>query len=119
MEIKFSEKLEFVIVTIVFTSCSLFGWISLILNPSILKNLFKRVDPGAGLLPVIILAFISLSSLYFFFKTINFVLDKQNYNKLIVTIINSNFSLNLIPIKNLLGWGFPSQFYKLFLSLRN
>ena len=84
MEIKFSEKLEFVIVTIIFTSCSLFGWISLILNPSILNNLFKRVDPGAGLLPVIILAFISLSSLYFFFKTINIVLDKQNYNKLII-----------------------------------
>ena len=37
---------------------------------------------------------------------------------LIVTIRNSNFSLNLIPIKNILGWGFPSQFYKLFLSLR-
>jgi hypothetical protein len=36
-----------------------------------------------------------------------------------VTIINSNFSLNLIPIKNILGWVFSSQFYKLFLSLRN
>ena len=84
MGINFSEKLEFIIVTIIFTCCSLFGWISLILNPSILNNLFKRVDPGAGLLPVIILSFISLSSLYFFLKTINIVLDKQNYNKLII-----------------------------------
>ena len=90
MGIKFSEKLEFVIVTIIFTSCSLFGWISLILNPSILKNLFKRVDPGAGLLPVIILAFISLSSLYFLLNTINIVLDKQNYKKLII-FERSNF----------------------------
>ena len=90
MGIKFSEKLEFVIVTIIFTSCSLFGWISLILNPSILKNLFKRADPGAGLLPVIILSFISLSSLYFLFKTINSLLDKQNYKKLII-FERSNF----------------------------
>ena len=90
MGINFSEKLEFIIVTIIFTCCSLFGWISLIFNPSILNNLFKRVDPGAGLLPVIILAFISLSSLYFFFKTINIVLDKQNYNKLII-FERSNF----------------------------
>ena len=84
MGIKFSEKSEFVIVTIIFTSCSLFGWIFLIINPSILKNLFNRVDPGAGLLPVIILTFISLSSLYYFLKTINIVLDKKNYKKLII-----------------------------------
>ena len=90
MGIKFSEKLEFVIVTIIFTSCSLFGWISLILNPSILKNLFKRADPGAGLLPVIILSFISLSSLYFFLKTINSLSDKQNHKKLII-FERSNF----------------------------
>ena len=44
--------------------------------------------------------------------------NKEQHVKIIVTIINSNFALNLIPIKNLLGWGFPSQFYKLFLSLR-
>ena len=90
MGIKFSEKLEFVTVTIIFTSCSLFGWISLILNPSILKNLFKRADPGAGLLPVIILSFISLSSLYFFLKTINSLSDKQNHKKLII-FERSNF----------------------------
>ena len=36
--------------------------------------------------------------------------NKEQHVKIIVTIINSNFSLNLIPIKNLLGWGFPSQF---------
>ena len=90
MGIKFSEKLEFIIVTIIFTCCSLFGWISLIFNPSILNNLFKRVDPGAGLLPVIILSFISLSSLYFFLKTINIVQDKQNYKKLII-FDRSNF----------------------------
>ncbi len=90
MGIKFSEKLEFVTVTIIFTSCSLFGWISLILNPSILKNLFKRADPGAGLLPVIILSFISLSSLYFFLKTINNLSDKQNHKKLII-FERSNF----------------------------
>ena len=94
MGINFSEKLEFIIVTIIFTCCSLFGWISLILNPSILNNLFKRVDPGAGLLPVIILAFISLSSLYFFLKTINIVLDKQNYNKLII-YERSNFMVDV------------------------
>lgn len=90
MGIKFSEKLEFVIVTIIFTSCSLFGWISLILNPSILKNLFKRADPGAGLLPVIILSFISLSSLYYFLKTINSLSKKQNHKKLII-FERSNF----------------------------
>ena len=90
MGIKFSEKLEFVIVTIIFTSCSLFGWVSLILNPSILKNLFKRADPGAGLLPVIILTFISLSSLYFFLKAINSLSDKQNHKKLII-FERSNF----------------------------
>ena len=90
MGIKFSEKLEFVTVTIIFTSCSLFGWISLILNPSILKNLFKRADPGAGLLPVIILSFISFSSLYFFLKTINNLSDKQNHKKLII-FERSNF----------------------------
>ena len=90
MGIKFSEKLEFVTVTIIFTSCSLFGWISLILNPSILKNLFKRADPGAGLLPVIILSFISLSSLYFFLKTINNLSDKQYHKKLII-FERSNF----------------------------
>ena len=90
MGIKFSEKLEFVTVTIIFTSCSLFGWISLILNPSILNNLFKRADPGAGLLPVIILSFISLSSLYFFLKTINNLSDKQNHKKLII-FERSNF----------------------------
>jgi hypothetical protein len=90
MGIKFSEKLEFVIVTIIFTSCSLFGWISLILNPSIIENLFKRADPGAGLLPVIILSFISLSSLYFFLKTINSLSDKQNHKKLII-FERSNF----------------------------
>lgn len=84
MGIKFSEKLEFIIVTIIFTCCSLFGWISLIFNPSILNNLFKRVDPGAGLLPVIILSFISLSSLYFFLKTINSVSDKQNSKNIII-----------------------------------
>ena len=84
MGIKFSEKLEFIIVTIIFTCCSLFGWISLIFNPSILNNLFKRADPGAGLLPVIILSFISLSSLYFFLKTINSVSDKQNYKNIII-----------------------------------
>jgi len=84
MGIKFSEKLEFIIVTIIFTCCSLFGWISLIFNPSILNNLFKRVDPGAGLLPVIILSFISLSSLYFFLKTINSVSDKQNSKNTII-----------------------------------
>jgi hypothetical protein len=91
MEIKFSEKLEFVIVTIIFTSCSLFGWISLILNPSILKNLFKRADPGAGLLPVIILSFISLSSLYFFLKTITSLSDKQNHKKKLIIFERSNF----------------------------
>ena len=90
MGIKFSEKLEFITITIIFGSCSLFGWLFLFLNPSILKNLFYRVDPGAGLLPVIILAFISLSSLYFFLKTINIVLDKQNYKKLII-FDRSNF----------------------------
>ena len=89
MGIKFSKKLEFLIITIIFTSCSLFGWISLIINPSILNNLFKSVDPGAGLLPVIILAFISLSSLYFFLKTINIVLDKQN--KILIIYERSNF----------------------------
>jgi hypothetical protein len=91
MGINFSEKLEFVIVTIIFTSCSLFGWISLILNPSILKNLFKRADPGAGLLPVIILSFISLSSLYFFLKTINSLSDKQNHTKKLIIFERSNF----------------------------
>lgn len=45
--------------------------------------------------------------------------NKEQHVKIIVTIINSNFSLKLIPIKSLLGWGYPSQFYKLFLSLRN
>ena len=45
--------------------------------------------------------------------------NKEQHVKIIVTIINSNFSLNLIPIKNILGWVFSSQFYKLFLSLRN
>ena len=45
--------------------------------------------------------------------------NKEQHVKIIVTIINSNFSLNLIPIKNILGWVIPSQFYKLFLSLRN
>ena len=89
MGIKFSKKLEFLIITIIFTSCSLFGWISLIINPSILNNLFKSVDPGAGLLPVIILTFISLSSLYFFLKTINIVLDKQN--KKLIIYERSNF----------------------------
>ena len=84
MGIKFSEKLEYIIVTIIFTCCSLFGWISLIFNPSILNNLFKRVDPGAGLLPVIILSFISLSSLYFFLKTINSVSDNQNSKNIII-----------------------------------
>ena len=90
MGIKFSEKLEFLIVTIIFTSFSLFGWISLILNPSILKNIFKRADPGAGLLPVIILSFISLSSLYYFLKTINSLSKKQNHKKLII-FERSNF----------------------------
>jgi len=90
MGIKSSEKSEFVIVTIIFTSCSLFGWISLIINPSILNNLFNSVDPGAGLLPVIILTFISLSALYFFLKTINIVLDKQNSKKLFI-FERSNF----------------------------
>lgn len=90
MGIKFSEKLEFVIVTIIFTSCSLFGWISLILNQSILKNLFKRADPGAGLLPVIILSFLSISSLYFFLKTINILSDKHN-NKKSIIFEKSNF----------------------------
>ena len=90
MEIKFSEKLEFLIVTFIFTSCSLFGWISLFLNPSILKNLFNKVDPGAGLLPVIILSFISISSLYYFLKTINKLSNKQNYKKLII-FEGSNF----------------------------
>jgi len=84
MGIKFSEKLEFVTITIIFGSCSLFGWVFLFLNPSILKNLFYRVDPGAGLLPVIILTFISISTLYFFSKTIKIVLDKQNDKKLII-----------------------------------
>ena len=45
--------------------------------------------------------------------------NKEQHVKIIVTNINSNFSLNLIPINNLLGWDSPSQFYKLFLSLRN
>ena len=90
MGIKFSEKLEFVTVTIIFTSCSLFGWIFIIINPSIINNLFKRADPGAGLLPVIILTFISLSSLYFFLKAINSLSDKQNHNKLII-FERSNF----------------------------
>jgi len=90
MGIKFSERLEFIIVTVIFASCSLFGWVSLLLNPSILKNIFIRVDPGAGLLPVIILSFISLSALYFFLKTIKILLKKQNYKKLII-FEKSNF----------------------------
>jgi len=90
MGIKFSERLEFIIVTVIFASCSLFGWVSLLLNPSILKNLFIRVDPGAGLLPVIILSFISLSALYFFLRTLKILLKKQNYKKLII-FEKSNF----------------------------
>jgi hypothetical protein len=42
------------------------------------------------LLPVIILSFISLSSLYFFLKTINNLSDKQNHKKLII-FERSNF----------------------------
>ncbi len=90
MGIKFSERLEFIIVTVIFASCSLFGWVSLLLNPSILKNIFIRVDPGAGLLPVIILSFISLSALYFFLRTLKILLKKQNYKKLII-FEKSNF----------------------------
>ncbi|MDG2064796.1 MAG: hypothetical protein P8L36_07370 [SAR324 cluster bacterium] len=44
--------------------------------------------------------------------------NKEQLVKIIVIIKNSNFLLNLIPIKNLPGRDFPSQFYKLFLSLR-
>ena len=84
MEIKFSEKLEYIFVTLIFSSFSLFGWISLILNPSVLKNLFKGVDPGAGLLPLIILTFLSISSLYFLLKTVKILLVKRDEEKLII-----------------------------------
>ena len=90
MEIKFSEKLEYIFVTLIFSSFSLFGWISLILNPSVLKNLFKGVDPGAGLLPLIILTFLSISSLYFIFNTIKIFLEKGDTEKLII-FNNSSF----------------------------
>ena len=90
MEIKFSEKLEYIFVTLIFSCFSLFGWISLILNPSVLKNLFKGVDPGAGLLPLIILTFLSISSLYFILKTINIFIEKRDAEKLIV-FNNSSF----------------------------
>jgi uncharacterized membrane protein len=42
------------------------------------------------LLPVIILSFISLSSLYYFIKTINSFSDKANHEKLII-FERSNF----------------------------
>ena len=84
MEIKFSEKLEYIFVTLIFSSFSLFGWISLILNPSVLKTLFKGMDPGAGLLPLIILTFLSISSLYFLLNTIKIFLEKGGAEKLII-----------------------------------
>jgi len=84
MEIKFSEKLEYIFVTLIFSSFSLFGWISLILNPSVLKNLFKGVDPGAGLLPLIILTFLSISSLYFLLNTVKIFIEKGDAEKLII-----------------------------------
>jgi hypothetical protein len=43
------------------------------------------------LLPVIILSFISLSSLYFFLKTINSLSDKQNHTKKLIIFERSNF----------------------------
>jgi len=84
MEIKFSKKLEYIFVTIIFSSFSLFGWVSLILNPSVLKNLFKGIDPGAGLLPLIILSFLSISSLYFLLNTIKIFLEKGDAEKIII-----------------------------------
>jgi len=96
MEIKFSEKLEYIFVTIIFSSFSLFGWISLILNPSILKNIFKGVDPGAGLLPLIILTFLSISSLYFLLNTVKIFIEKGDAEKLIIFNSSSFIVLYLL-----------------------
>ena len=53
------------------------------------------------------------------FKNKNTHPNNEQLPKIIVIVPNSNFSLNLIPIKTYAGMGFPSQFYNLFLSLRN
>jgi hypothetical protein len=37
--------------------------------------------------------------------------NKEQLVKIIVTVTNSNFSLNLIPIINILGWVFSPQYY--------
>ena len=37
--------------------------------------------------------------------------NKEKLVKIIVTIKNSNFSLNLIPIMNILRWIFSPQYY--------
>jgi hypothetical protein len=45
------------------------------------------------------------------FIIINIHPNKEQLVKIIVTITNSNFSLNLIPIINILGWVFSPQYY--------
>ena len=42
------------------------------------------MDPGAGLLPLIILTFLSISSLYFLLNTIKIFLEKGGAEKLII-----------------------------------
>ena len=56
---------ELVFVGLIFFFASLFGLISLFYNKDLIRGIYKTVDPGAGMLPLIIVAFITAGSLFY------------------------------------------------------
>ena len=72
---------ELIFVGLVFFLASLFGLLSLFFNQGLIKGIYKTVDPGAGMLPLIIVAFITAGSLFYLICGFYFVyINKESIN---------------------------------------
>ena len=76
---------ELLYVSFIFLLASIFGWTSLYLNQGLIRNLYKTVDPGSGLLPLIILFLISLGCIFYF--SYGLYIIKSNKEKLYFNFI--------------------------------
>ena len=90
---------ELVFVGLIFFFASLFGLISLFYNKDLIRGIYKTVDPGAGMLPLIIVVFITVGS--FFYLIYGFYLVYKNKESIDFTFIRfdkftSAFLLSLI-----------------------
>ena len=84
-DVNLKKGSELLYVAFIFLLASIFGWTSLYLNQGIIRNLYKTVDPGSGLLPLIILLLISLGCIFYF--SYGLYIIKSNKQKLYLNFI--------------------------------